>query len=125
MSGQEDLGNITINDDVAANYASLAILEVDGVTSVSGKGSFSDYVGAKSKDVDKGVSIKIDPATNACTVNVEVNIDYGINIYETARKLQRAVKNSIENYVGLAVEKVNITIRGLVIDEEPRTNSRS
>ena len=116
----ENLGNIKINDDVAAHYASLAILEVDGVVSVSGKSSFSDYIGAKSKDVDRGVKIKIDEAANTCTVMVEVNIEYGVNVYETALKLQRAVKNAIENYVGLTVDKVHVTIGGLVIHEQPR-----
>lgn len=125
MANQEDLGAITINDDVVALIASIAIVEVEGVVSISGKSSFSDYVGFKSKDVEKGVSVKINPETSLCTVNVEINIEYGVNVYDTARKLQRTVKNAVENLTGLMVDKVNVTIRGLVILEQPRPTSKN
>jgi uncharacterized alkaline shock family protein YloU len=125
MTGQEDLGNIKINDDVVALIASLALVDVEGVVSISGKSSYSDYVGSKSKDSDKGVAVKIDEATNLCTVNVEIHIEYGAIIYDTARKLQRTIKNAIENLTGLTVDKVNVTIRGLVVHEQPRSSTRS
>lgn len=125
MASQEDLGNITVNDDVVALIASISIVDVEGVVSLSGKSSFSDYVGFKSKDVEKGVSVKIDEATSLCTVNVEVNIEYGVSVYDTARKLQRTVKNSVESLTGLTVDKVNVTIRGLVIHEQPRPTSKN
>jgi uncharacterized alkaline shock family protein YloU len=120
MSGQEDLGNITINDDVIGLIASLALVDVEGVVSISGKSSFSDYVGTKSRDVDKGISVKVDESSGQATVSVEINIEYGVNIYDTARKLQRAIKNAIENLTGLSVEKVNVTIRGLMVTDEVR-----
>ena len=125
MPGQEDLGNIKINDDVVALIASLALVDVDGVFSISGRSSFSDYIGGKGKDADKGISVKIDEATGLCTVNVEINIEYGVSIYDTAQKLQRKIKNSIENLTGLTVDKVNVTIRGLIVLEQPRASTRT
>lgn len=124
MATQEDLGNITINDDVVARIASLAIFDVEGVVSMSGRSSFSDYVGSKTKDVEKGISVKIDPETNLATVSVEINIVYGVSVYDTARKLQRAVKNAVESLTGLTVDKVNVTIRGLEILEQNRPNPK-
>ena len=125
MATQEDLGNITINDDVVARIASLAIFDVEGVVSMSGRSSFSDYVGSKTKDVEKGISVKIDPETNLATVSVEINIVYGVSVYDTARKLQRAVKNAVESLTGLTVDKVNVTIRGLEILEQPRPAAKN
>jgi len=107
-----------------ALIASLAIVDVEGVVSMSGKSSFSDYVGTKSKDVEKGVAVKIDDATSLCTVTVDINIEYGVNVYDTARKLQRAVKNAVENLTGLTVDKVNVTIKGLVVLEQPRSGAK-
>lgn len=121
MPGQEDLGNIKINDDVVALIASLALVDVDGVFSISGRSSFSDYVGSKARDADKGITVKIDEATGLCTVGVEINIEYGVPIWETAQKLQRKIKNSIETFTGLTVDKVNVTIRGIIVLEQPRT----
>jgi uncharacterized alkaline shock family protein YloU len=125
MATQEDLGNITINDDVVARIASLAIFDVEGVVSMSGRSSYSDYVGSKTKDVEKGISVKIDPETNLATVNVEINIVYGVSVYDTARKLQRAVKNAVESLTGLTVDKVNVTIRGLEILEQTRPTPKN
>lgn len=117
--GHESLGSIVVNDEIAAHYASLAILEVDGAVSISGKNSFSDYVGIKSKDVDKGVGVVVDLPKGSCVVSIEVNIEYGINVRDIARRLQNSIKNAIENFVGYTVESVNVTVRGLVVTEDP------
>lgn len=119
MGAQEDLGKIDVNDDVVALIASIAMGEVDGVVSLTGKRGFSDYQGLRSKDVEKGVLVKTDPSNNNCTVTVEINVEYGVSIYDTARKLQRAIKNNIETMVGLSVDRVNVTIKGLLMLDPP------
>ncbi|MGB9692521.1 MAG: Asp23/Gls24 family envelope stress response protein [Candidatus Sumerlaeaceae bacterium] len=124
MVGPEDLGDITINDNVIALYASIALTQVEGVVTLSGKSSFSDYVGAKSKDAEKGISVSIDKATNLCTINVEVNIYYGYNLYDVARQIQRQVKNAVENYTGVTVERVNVTIRDVIVPDQPRPEAK-
>jgi uncharacterized alkaline shock family protein YloU len=125
MVGPEDLGDIIINDNVIALYASIALTQVEGVVTLSGKSSFSDYVGAKSKDAEKGISVVIDKATNLCTINVEVNIYYGYNLYDVARQIQRHVKNAVESYTGMTVERVNVTIRDVIVAEQPHVEQKS
>ena len=120
MATGEDLGEIRINNDVVALIASIALTEVEGVISLSGKSSFSDYVGSKSKDVEKGVTVEVDEGNGLATVNVEVNIEYGIAVRDACLRLQRAVKNAVENYTGLMVDKVNVTVRSLMVNEQPR-----
>lgn len=117
---QEGLGKITVNDDVVAHIASIAIGKVEGVASVSGKSTFGDFVGSKSKDVDKGVTVKMDEARNQCRVNVDIKIEYGLSVYDTARKLQQVIKNELEEFTGLTVSEVNVTIRELMIYDDPR-----
>lgn len=107
-----DGGRIVVNDEVVAFIATLEMVKVDGVITLSGRSSYSDYDGAKSKDAEKGVAVKI--TENRCSVSVEINIRYGVNVYDTARKLQRAIKNAIESYTGLVVERVDVTIRGMI-----------
>ena len=109
---EQDGGRIIVNDEVVAFIATIEMVKVDGVITLTGRSSYSDYDGAKSKDVEKGVSVKINE--NRCTVGVEINIKYGSNVYDTARKLQRAIKNAIESYTGLVVERVDVTIRGMI-----------
>lgn len=109
---QQDNGRITINNDVIAFIATIEMVKLDGVYTLSGRSNFSDYDGARSKDVEKGVSVKID--NNHCTVALDVNIKYGVNVYDTARRLQRAIKNAIENYTGMVVDRVDVTIQGMI-----------
>lgn len=109
---EHDNGRIILKDDVVAFIAAIEMVKVDGVTTMSGRSSFSDYDGARSKDVEKGVTVKIE--NNHCSVAVDVNIKYGVNVYDTARRLQRAIKDAIENYTGLVVDNVDVTIQGMI-----------
>lgn len=109
---EHDTGRINVKDDVVAFIATIEMVKVDGVITMSGRSNFSDYDGARSKDVEKGVSVKID--NNHCSVAVDVNIKYGVNVYDTARRLQRAIKDAIENYTGMVVDRVDVTIQGMV-----------
>ncbi len=120
---EQDNGRITLKDDVVAFIATIEMVKVDGVTTMSGRSSFSDYDGARSKDVEKGVTVKIE--NNHCSVAVEINIKYGSNVYDTARRLQRAIKDAIENYTGLVVDRVDVTIQGMVNESSlPLPNSK-
>ncbi len=109
---EHDNGRITLKDDVVAFIATIEMVKVEGVSTISGRSSISDYDGARSKDVEKGVTVKIE--NNHCSVAVDVNIKYGSNVYDTARRLQRAIKDAIENYTGLVVDKVDVTIQGMI-----------
>jgi len=111
----DDGGRIIVNDEVVAFIATIERVKVDGVITLSGRSSFSDYDGARSKDVEKGVVVKID--NNHAAIMVEINIKYGVNVYDTARRLQRSIKNAIENYTGLLVDRVDVTIRGMVNEQ--------
>src|SRR5690606_5422282 len=108
---EQDNGRITLKDDVVAFIATIEMVKVDGVYTLSGRSNFSDYDGARSKDVEKGVAVKID--NNHCSVAIDVNVKYGVNIYDTARRLQRVIKDAIENYTGMVVDRVDITIQGM------------
>lgn len=119
MTVSEDLGTIRINEEVVARHASMALAEVDGIVTLTGRRSYSDFVGLKG-GVEKGVSVSMDDATASCTVHIEVNIVYGVNVYDTARKLQNTVKHHIEQLVGLNVERVNVTIKNVEVLEDAR-----
>lgn len=109
---EQGIGRIDLKDDVVAFIATIEMVQVEGVSTLTGRSSFSDYDGARSKDVEKGVTVKIE--NNHCSVAVDVNIKYGVNVYDTARRLQRAIKDAIENYTGLVVDRVDVTIQGMI-----------
>jgi uncharacterized alkaline shock family protein YloU len=110
-SAGELLGEIRIENEVVGTIASMAASDVDGIVSLVGKFSLGEMLGRK--DVDKGVIVKVDGSR--ATVSVEVNIEYGMNIYDACHRLQRKVKDSVEEMTGLVVDEVNVSVRGIVV----------
>ncbi len=120
MDDRESLGDIKINNEVLVMIASLAVVEVAGVVNLAGKYSLAELWGRK--DMDKGVTVEIGK-DNMAVVTVEVNVEYGIDIYRAARQLQLSVKNALESMTAIHVKAVNVTIRGAVLGDQPRRPS--
>lgn len=115
MTTQEDLGDIKINNEVVSKIASLAVDEVEGMISLTGRTSLAEMWGRK--DQDKGFRVEIED--NSVTIHAEVNVEYGIDIYKGAHQLQVAIKNAVETMTGLIVSRVNVSIREIVPGEQP------
>ncbi len=118
MTVQEDLGSIDIATDVIATIASLAAVEVDGIVSIAGGSSLAEVWG--SKGMKKGISINTDEEKNCVTVDLEVNVEYGVDVYKAAHQLQRTVKNAVEGMTGKRVGHVDVKISGIVLGDKPR-----
>ena len=52
------------------------------------------------------------------SVDLTLNIEYGMNILETSKKVQEKVKAAIENMTGLEVADVNIHIASVDMENE-------
>ena len=61
--------------------------------------------------------IGIDLSDDVAVIELHVNIKAGVNIPETAEKIQSAVKEAVQNMTGIAVSRVNINIAGIVFAE--------
>lgn len=104
----EQVGEVKIADEVVAIIAGLAVNEVEGVEHVGSSG----LTGRKGKkNLAKGVEIDI--AENEIICDINVQLDYGVKIMETAKEIQQRVKNAIENMTGLLVKEVNLHVSGL------------
>jgi uncharacterized alkaline shock family protein YloU len=111
----KSLGEIIINEDVLALYATMALSSVDGVVSLSGRRGVPELQPGKIKEViDKGLELKTDPTTMKVTVNVKINIEYKRHVGETAMRLQKAIRDEIEGLCGHEVDRVNVTVVGIV-----------
>lgn len=118
MSGQEEIGQIQINDEVLATIAQYAAQEVDGVAGIAGGSSLSEFLGAKS--ARRGITVATDEQTSQATLDVEINVEFGLNIYDVALNVQRSVKNAIEGMTGLRVKSVNVKISGIMQSDKSR-----
>ncbi|GAB4316711.1 MAG: Asp23/Gls24 family envelope stress response protein [Candidatus Sumerlaeia bacterium] len=118
MTVREDMGEVKISNEVISHIVRRTAREVDGVVGISGRFSLNDVFGKK--DTEKGISIKTE--NNSCDITIEVKLEYGLPIYDVARKLQKRVKDAVEQMTGLIVGNVNVVITGLAEsgDVEPR-----
>jgi uncharacterized alkaline shock family protein YloU len=108
---EEELGYIELADDVIAIVASLAALDVPGVISMSTgfREELSNFLGKKS--LAKGVRVKI--TGRSCRIAVYVTVEYGCSIPEVALKLQKKVKNAVDEMTEYTAEFVDVHVEGV------------
>ena len=113
---KDQIGEVQIADEVVAIIAGLAATEVEGVDSMAGNIT-NELVGKLGmKNLSKGVKVEI--VDSVVSVDLTLNIEYGMNILETSKKVQEKVKAAIENMTGLEVADVNIHIASVDMENE-------
>jgi len=106
-------GELSIFDDVIKIITGMAITELDGVavstTSIKGK------LLEKVKPVSN--SIKINTSNEKIVINAKVAITYGKDIPKTMQELQNLIKNHVELFTGFSVQKVNVIVNQIIIED--------
>ena len=107
-------GNLKISREVISTIARYAALEIEGVDSLA---SFATNLKGWLLKKQSAKPIGIDLSDDVAVIELHVNIKAGVNIPETAEKIQSAVKEAVQNMTGIAVSRVNINIAGIVFAE--------
>lgn len=110
-TSDSDQGSVRISEDVIASIAAIAASETEGVGNLySGIGTnVAEFLGKKS--LAKGVKVVF----HGDLVEVEVSVlaQYGYNICEVSKNVQRAVRSSIQSMTGMRTSAVNINVGGV------------
>jgi uncharacterized alkaline shock family protein YloU len=110
---KNELGTITIDNEVIGRLAGLAAMECYGVVGMAAKSIRDGLVGLlKMESLTKGVRIKVMDEGDLI-VNLHIIVEYGTNIVAIANTLIDNVKYKIENCVGLSVREVNIFVESV------------
>ena len=116
IESDANLGEVQIADEVVAAIAGIAVMEVDGVSSMAGTQAKELIAKLGKKNLSKGV--KVDILEGVATIDIALNLKYGMNIRKTTEKVQERVKTAVENMTGLTVADVNIRVAGVDMPEE-------
>ena len=109
-----DLGTITIDQEVIARIAGLAATEGYGVVGMAAKNVRDGLVRLlKKESLSKGVRIHL--SEKGLIINLYIIVEYGTNINAIAETLKSNVKYHVEEKVGLPVDEVNIFVEGVRI----------
>lgn len=109
--------NLNISEDVISIIAGLAASEVDGIAGMTlGFVDGINQILGSNKKYSKGVKISLDG--RKVTIDLYVNVKYGVRIPDIAWAAQNAVKSAVENMTGLEVSNVNINVQGITFDKK-------
>lgn len=108
-------GQIQIADEVIAIIAGTAALEAEGVAAPvsDATSTFVEFFGKKSQS--KGVKVFVEDGETS--IDLDIIIQFGVKIHETAYEVQKKVKNAIETMTGLNVVAVNVNVSGVVMEK--------
>lgn len=109
--------NLNISEDVIGIIAGLAASEVEGIAGMTlGFVDGINQILGGNKKYSKGVKIELDG--KKVTIDLFVNVTYGVRIPDIAWAAQNAVKTAVENMTGLEVTAVNINVQGITFDKK-------
>ena len=114
--------NLNISEDVIGIIAGLAASEVEGIAGMTlGFVDEINQILGGNKKYSKGVKIELEG--KKVTIDLYVNVKYGVRIPDIAWAAQNAVKSAVENMTGLDVVAVNINVQGITFDKKEDTKS--
>lgn len=108
----ENQNQILFSDDVIAELAGLAAIEsygVVGMTDPSWARSVSRLL--TRSHLKKGV--RVTRQENSVNVELNVIIEYGVNLVEVSKNLIERVTYEINRHTGLKVASVEVIVRGI------------
>jgi len=112
-----NLGNVQIDKEVIAKYAGSSAIEcfgVVGMATISVKDGFAKLL--KRESLTHGVEVAI-TSDNKITIDLHIIVSYGVSISAVTDNLISNVKYKVEEFTGIAIEKINIFVEGVrVID---------
>ena len=103
--------SIRISAVALATIVRRAACSVEGVTRITGSSlvdNIAEFVGSKKV---LGRSIQIAIQKSEVSVELSINICYGVSLPEIAINVQRTVADQIEELTGLRAAQVNVIIR--------------
>ena len=109
----EPSSSITYANEVIAIIAGLAASEVEGV---AGMVNVNSGIKGKNKNITRGVKVEV--GAEEVSVDLYLNVEYGVPIQRVALDAQESVKKSIESMTGLHVVHVDVHVQGVSFEKE-------
>ncbi|MFI6643518.1 Asp23/Gls24 family envelope stress response protein [Streptomyces sp. NPDC050504] len=114
-------GRTTIADGVVEKIAGLAARDVVGVHAMGSGfartfGAVRDRVPGGNKSVTRGVKAEVGEVQTA--LDLEIVVEYGVSIADTARAVRENVVAAVERMTGLEVVEVNIAVSDVKLPDE-------
>jgi len=113
----EEMGILKISDDVIATIAKTAVLEVEGVVSLSSTIAKDIRGIINPGSATKGIDVRREK-NDELVINIGITVKYGnIKITDIARSVQENVERGINSMTGMKINAINVTVLGITFKE--------
>ena len=111
------MGNISIDNEVIAQYAGAVAMECFGIVGMANVNVKDGLVSLLKLDtMTRGINVTLDQ-NNKLKLDFHGIVAYGVSIQAVSDNLIDSVKYKVEEFTGLEIEKINIYVEGVrVID---------
>ena len=112
-----DLGHVSISDDVIASVAGGTAVSCYGIIGMASKNQVKDGITEilGKENYSKGIIVKKDDGK--LVIDLYIIVMYGTKISEIANNVKSSVKYQIEKTLGVKVDEVNIFIQGIKVNK--------
>ena len=106
------MGNVSIDNEVIAQYAGSVAMECFGIVGMAGINVKDGLVKLLKMDsMTRGINVSI--KNNKLTLNFHVIVAYGVSISAVSDNLINNVKYKVEEFTGMEIHKINIYVEGV------------
>ena len=114
---KNDLGHVSISDDVIASVAGGTAVSCYGIIGMASKNQVKDGITEilRKENYAKGINVKKDE--DKLVIDLYIIVMYGTKISEIANNVQSSVKYQIEKTLGVKVDEINIYIQGIKVNK--------
>ena len=107
-----ELGQITISEDVLLKVAGYAALDCYGIVGMASKRSTDGIVQLMGKE-NLGRGVKIRTSGDKVDIDLFIIVEYGISISAVAASIIETVKYKVEHLTGIQVGRVNVCVEDI------------
>ena len=116
LKTDEALGTVSISNSVIAEIAGAVANNCYGVVGMASRSKKDGIVSLLKPDsMTKGISVDVEE--DGIIVEMHIIVEYGININTACKSIVNHVRYTLENTVGLKVNKVNVRVEGVRVDD--------
>ncbi|GGO23775.1 Asp23/Gls24 family envelope stress response protein [Deinococcus humi] len=115
--------DVEISKNVLMEIAATTITGIEG-TEVASAPLNMGAVLRNQSGARKSRALRVTRDGGSVSVDVGLNINFGQNLVNVSRQVQRAVCENIELMTGLKVSAVNVTVQGVCVPAAPATRSQ-
>ena len=110
------LGKVFISNAVIAEIAGAVAGKCYGVVGMASRNKKDGIVNLLMPDsMTKGINVTVEDS--GIMVDMHIIVEYGININTICKSIVNRVRYTLESSVGLKVNKINVKVEGIRVDE--------